>query len=244
MFLNRWRHVGEISELVCYPIQLCGPIKVNTLTCTNQGVKDHLLRDRTFMVLTSRNGKFTTVRQYPKLVHIFPRFEDEDMILSAAGMPDIKVNVTKLFPGSTIKYAIWGKSDDSIDCGDEVANWISRFLVNEDFGMRLVFYPNVHPAGEVEVKGLSFLTRSSRSFLKLTTKAETQTKPLPEEATYMLINESSIDELNTRLEKAVTPLRFRANFVVHGAQSWDEDNWKWIKIGHTVVFRYIKPCAR
>lgn len=193
------------------------------------------------MVLTSRNGKFTSVRQYPKLVHIFPRFEGEDIILSAAGMIDIKVNVKSLFSMTPIKYTVWGKTDEAVDCGDEVAKWISQFLINEDFGMRLVFYPNSHPAVEVEVKSRSFFNITTRSLINLKSK---DSKPLPEEATYMLINESSIDELNTRLVKPVTPQRFRANFVVHGTEAWEEDNWKWIKIGKEVVFKYVKPCSR
>lgn len=193
------------------------------------------------MVLTSRNGKFTSVRQYPKLVHIFPRFEGEDIILSAAGMIDIKVNVKSLFSMTPIKYTVWGKTDEAVDCGDEVAKWISQFLINEDFGMRLVFYPNSHPAVEVEVKSRSFFNITTRSLINLKSK---DSKPLPEEATYMLINESSIDELNTRLLKPVTPQRFRANFVVHGTEAWEEDNWKWIKIGKEVVFKYVKPCSR
>lgn len=233
--------MGEISELVCYPIQFCGPIKVNTLTCTNLGLKDHLLRDRTFMVLTSRNGKFTSVRQYPKLVHIFPRFEGEYIVLSAAGMTDIKVNVNILFTMTPIEYTVWGKTEEAVDCGDEVAKWISNFLINEDFGMRLVFYPNSHPAVEDEVKNRSFFKMSTRSLLNLNAK---ESKPITEEATYMLINESSIDELNTRLEKPVTSQRFRANFVVHGTNAWEEDNWKWIKIGKDVIFKYVKPCSR
>lgn len=191
------------------------------------------------MVLTSRNGKFTTVRQYPRLVHIFPRFEGEDIVLSAAGMIDIKVNMKSLFTMAPIKNSVWGKSDEAVDCGDEVAKWISRFLLNEEFGMRLVFYPNSHPAVEVEIKGHSFLNISSWLFLN-----KNSNDTLPEEPTYTLINESSIDELNTRLKIPVTPQRFRANFVVHGAEAWEEDHWKWIKIGRDVVFKYNKPCSR
>lgn len=232
-FLNRWRRVGEISDLLCYPIKSCGPIRVNTLKCTNLGVEDKLLRDRTFMVVTSSDGQFTTGRQHPKLVQISPRFEGEDMILSAPGMIDITVNVKRLFTIEPIKAVVWGEAVDAVDCGEEVAKWISRFIVSEDFGMRLVFYPNSQPTREVREKNRSFLTMTS-----------SDSGALHDATSYMLLNESSINELNSRLENAVTPLRFRGNFVVKGPEPWEEDNWKWIKIGSNVVFRNVKPCTR
>lgn len=185
------------------------------------------------MVLLSSNGKFTTARQYPKLVQVMPRFEGDDMILSAAGMTDINVNIPTLYKLETAKTEVWGKPVDVVDCGDDIAKWFSQYLVNEDFGMRLVFYPNSQPSAEAVDKSSSFFTMSTND-----------TGAFHDETSFMLINESSIKELNTRLEKPVTPMRFRGNFVVHGAEAWEEDDWKWIKIGNYVVFRNIKPCTR
>lgn len=233
IIFNRWRHVGELSELYCFPIKSCGPIREKTLKCTNLGVENNFLRDRTFMVLLSSNGKFTTARQYPKLVHIFPRFDGEDMILKASGMTDIRINVPKLLNLETSKTEVWGKPVDFVDCGDDVARWFSRYLVDEDFGMRLVFYPSSHPSIEAVDKSSGFLTMSTND-----------TGAMHDETSYMIINESSITELNTRLKKHVNPLRFRGNFVVRGAEPWEEDKWKWVKIGNETVFRYIKPCTR
>lgn len=65
----------------------------------------------------------------------------------------------------------------------------------------------------------------------------------PDETSYTLMNMASVGELNTRLEDPVTPLQFRMNFMVKGAQSFEEDTWDWIKIG-SIVFRNIRPCTR
>lgn len=59
----------------------------------------------------------------------------------------------------------------------------------------------------------------------------------------MLINEASINDLNTRIEDPVTPQYFRPNFVVKGPQPLEEDDWDWVKIGD-IIFRNIKPCTR
>jgi uncharacterized protein YcbX len=64
------------------------------------------------------------------------------------------------------------------------------------------------------------------------------------------MNEASFDDLNKRMMNSkkidlpVTPLQYRPNFVVKGANAWEEDNWKWIKIGNTAVFKVNQPCLR
>lgn len=60
----------------------------------------------------------------------------------------------------------------------------------------------------------------------------------------MLVNEGSLTELNSRLEDKVTALQFRPNFVVKGPVAFEEDLWKWVRIGENVVFRNVKPCTR
>lgn len=62
-------------------------------------------------------------------------------------------------------------------------------------------------------------------------------------SSYHLICQSSVDDLNTRLKDKVKPGRFRPNFVVEGGLPYEEDNWKWVKIGD-VIFKNAKPCAR
>lgn len=63
-------------------------------------------------------------------------------------------------------------------------------------------------------------------------------------ASYMLMTESSLNELNKKLENSVTSLQFRPNIVVSGTEPFIEDNWEWIKIGNDVVIRNVKPCPR
>lgn len=68
---------------------------------------------------------------------------------------------------------------------------------------------------------------------------------LPDETSYNLVNEASIDDLNSRLasDSQVTVRNFRPNFLLSGAQAYDEDKWKFLKIGEN-VFEIIKPCFR
>lgn len=65
---------------------------------------------------------------------------------------------------------------------------------------------------------------------------------------YLLMNQSSIDNLNKNLENPITDINFRPNMLVdsleeNGIAPFSEENWEWVKIGDA-VFRNVKPCTR
>lgn len=66
-----------------------------------------------------------------------------------------------------------------------------------------------------------------------------------DETSYNLMNQSSVDDLNSKLPDypEVTAQQFRPNFVVKGAPAFEEDSWDWMRIGD-VVFKNVRPCAR
>jgi uncharacterized protein YcbX len=60
---------------------------------------------------------------------------------------------------------------------------------------------------------------------------------------FLLISEASLKDLNQRLNAPVPMNRFRPNLVISGCLPYEEDTWKWIRIGE-VRFKVAKPCAR
>lgn len=74
---TKWRRVGELSDLICYPVKSLGPIRLNSMECTNLGLKNGWLRDRTLMVI-DLDGQFVTGRQYPRMVQV--RFSPLDYL--------------------------------------------------------------------------------------------------------------------------------------------------------------------
>lgn len=179
------------------------------------------------------NCEFTTGRAYPKLVQVMPKIEGDLMTLAAPGMTPIQVDFSELSKKKHSKAIVWDESVDVIDAGDAVAEWLSRFILQADSGLRLVYYPSLVPTRDVRQKNKIFETAIRKD-----------TGALHDATSYMLINESSIEDLNTRVKKKVTPLRFRPNFVVKGASEYDEDNWKYVKIGDEVILQNVKPCTR
>ncbi|XP_001648334.2 mitochondrial amidoxime-reducing component 1 [Aedes aegypti] len=218
-----WRRVGEINEIYVFPIKSCAPIRMSRVKCSDLGPQRNMMRDRIFMV-TNLEGKWVTARQKPKMVLIQPQFDDgyKQMTLSAPGMDDITIPVGALFEQKPIKGVVWGETVPTVDCGDEVAKWLSTYLLEKPEGYRLRFYP---------------LDKTSR------VKSDDDSGALQDETSYMLFNTATVEDLNTRLDKKVSVLQFRPNFVVKGPPAYAEDDWRWVKIGST-VFKYVKPCLR
>lgn len=190
------------------------------------------MRDRTFMVVDEK-GEFVTARKYPKLVQVMPTIENEIMKLSAPGTARIEVDFVTMMIQEPIEAVVWGEKVKVFDAGDEAAHWFSQFILEANSGLRLVFYPLLVPTRDVREKNKIFDTA-----IKIDTGA------LHDATSFMMINEGSVEELNTRIDKAVTALQFRPNFVVKGPEAFEEDKWKWVKIGDDVIFRNVKPCTR
>ncbi|CAD1476740.1 unnamed protein product, partial [Heterotrigona itama] len=227
---SEWRKVGELSDLVVYPVKSLGPVRLNSLECTKLGLKSGWLRDRTLVVI-DLNGHFVTARQWPKMVQVIPSVSGSILTLSASGMMSISIDLSQVKETKRFRVAVWGQPVFACDCGEEVARWLSRFILQEDTGFRLVYYPLQHP------------TREIRSRLKIFPMTADDTGAYPDATSYCLINEGSVTELNTRLEDPITADRFRPNFVVKGPTAYEEDCWGWIKISD-VVFKTILPCTR
>jgi uncharacterized protein YcbX len=60
---------------------------------------------------------------------------------------------------------------------------------------------------------------------------------------FQIVGESSLNDLNSKLEKKIPINRFRPNLVFNNSEPFAEDTWKKIKIGNT-VFHSVKPCSR
>jgi uncharacterized protein YcbX len=60
---------------------------------------------------------------------------------------------------------------------------------------------------------------------------------------FLIIGQSSLDDLNSRLEDIVPMNRFRPNFVFTGGHPFEEDNWRIFSIGNN-RFAGVKPCGR
>lgn len=185
-------------------------------------------------MVTRLNGDFVTARMYPKMVRIIPKIDGSVMTLSAPDMKPVLIDIVKLYTLERKQIRNWFKDViDVVDSGDEVAEWMSMYILGQREGLRVVFYPSRDPKPKTESRNRPFEPAG-----------RIDQGALHDETSFMLMNQGSIEELNTKLETPVTALRFRPNFVVNGPAAFEEDNWKWIKVGDETIFKTVQPCTR
>ncbi|XP_045502631.1 mitochondrial amidoxime-reducing component 1-like [Colias croceus] len=228
---EEWRQVGTLKNLYIYPIKSCGAVVINSVECTLLGLRSGWLRDRVLMIVDSKYN-FVTARVYPDLLHVEPTVNNSVLTMKHHEMGTLSVNLAEVTALQSPKTAtVWSAPVPVYDCGDEAAEWFSKLLDKPPATMRLVYYASQN-------------CRSSKFHNKLYKFGKNDTGAFTDEVSYHLINEASVDELNTRLTDCVASHKhFRPNFVLDGAQPYDEDNWKFVKIGEN-IFEVIKPCTR
>lgn len=233
-FIFRWKQIGKITEINTFPIKSCAPIKKEIAICDDLGLGiNEFIHDRVFMI-TKTDKHFVTGRTYPKLLLIKPSINRNILTLTIPDGSTVDVNVEKLLSMKTEIAQVWQETIESVDAGDEVAKFISKFILETDEGLRLVLFPKNYPTRHID-----------KRFKAYKNMRQMDSGALVDKTAYVLINQASIDDLNSRIENsAIKPLQFRPNIVVDGPDAYAEDKWDWIRIGDDVVFRTLRPCTR
>ncbi|XP_015212667.2 molybdenum cofactor sulfurase isoform X1 [Lepisosteus oculatus] len=229
---------GTLTNIFLYPIKSCAAVEVREWPIGERG----LLYDRIWMVVNV-NGVCLSQKQEPKLCLIRPHIslQHSKLSLSAEGMSLISVPLEgSSQEKQTVQVCqtkVCGDRVQTVDCGDEVAGWISEFLGKTCrlIRQRADFSRNVK-------KG--HLQGESRTSLSLVNEAQ-----------YLMINRASIqllqDHITSRSDSSTCLQfnteqlieRFRANLVVSGKEPFEEDNWTKVTVGQT-PFQVVGQCNR
>ncbi|GLH07121.1 Molybdenum cofactor sulfurase 3, partial [Gryllus bimaculatus] len=217
---TKWRRVGELAELRIYPLKSGASLTLKEAECTDIGVRTTgdeavKLRDRFFIVINEA-GVMKTCRQHPKLFFIkVASGEAGTVIFRAPDMKDLTVRIPSGTPERKNYFEMWKEEkSESVDCGDEAAEWMHKFLnLKEDDKVRLGYHQeDVIPRRDCDKKPWSLFRKQYNRLMRYDTQ--------------------------------VAPSWFRPNFVVRGASPLAEDDWNYIKIGDNAVFQNFKPCLR
>jgi len=207
----------RISELHYYPIKSCHGTSPDQAEIGLRGIKG----DREFMLVDER-GLFITQRDNSRLSLIYPEWREETLILKAPGRTPFYHRPHSR--GLTTIVEIWGDRCSAIDQGDETARWLNDFL---GISCRLV------QISEESIRRTDPVYRH---------KDEDQIS-FSDGFPFLLISETSLSDLNGRVEVPVPVDRFRPNIVITGADPYAEDRWKRIRIGK-IEFTVAKSCER
>lgn len=245
----KWEEVGEVSQLVIYPLKSARGVKVTEAEATSYGLACDLLEDRSFLTVT-KEGKFITGRQAPKLTTVVVTLEGNKVTLRKVGMEDLEFDlegVTKA--GKVTDSVVFNADVKGFDCGDKAAEWLSEAIYSKKEKEGEDKDKDKEEAGSgVRLLYNGDLTRARKAreapFFSFPQYKDSDRVIYADTCAFMLTTEASLEDLNPRLPRPVTLDWFRSNIVVRGVEkAYDEDDWAYVKIGD-VVFRRLKPCDR
>lgn len=202
-----------LTDIYIYPIKSVKAINQPAAKVEQSG----LSFDRRYMLI-DLDGKFITGRTHPQLTQIDVQFSQKTLRLSAPNMAPLTIDPA-LFSTEMLTSEIWNDKVDAQHCHSDYDSWFSRYLKQP---CQLVFFSeNSQRCVKNRDTGVAFADGY----------------PL------LLVNQTSVELLNAKLENPVTALHFRPNIVIKGDFPFIEDSWARIKIGE-VEFEVSKPCSR
>jgi uncharacterized protein YcbX len=208
---------ATLTDIHVYPIKSCRGIALSTTRLDATG----LAGDRHWM-LVRPNGRFVTQRELPRMALIATALGAARLTLDAPGMPSIEI--AREASGAARAVTVWKFTGSGLDCGEEAAQWCSRFL---DTPLRLVQFDAGVP-------------RECNPDWTPGTRATTE---FSDGYPILVISRASLAELNSRLPKALPMERFRPNIVIDGVAAYDEDRIHELR-ADGVTLRIVKPCLR
>ncbi len=208
-----------LSEIFIYPVKSLSGISLQQAEVEERGLR----HDRRWLIIDD-NHNFVTQRQHPNMALIDVAIAQEGLQLRHRKR-DLGTLTVPFQPETfdMLTVTVWDDQIEAAIVNDASNRWLSEAL---GFSARLVYLPETSPR------------LADRHYAPFDVDVS-----FADGFPFLLIGQSSLDDLNTRLPEPVTMLRFRPNLVFEGSVAYDEDQWYEFTIGN-VKFYGVKPCAR
>jgi uncharacterized protein YcbX len=207
-----------VSKIFIYPIKSLGGIAVSSAFVTDRGLQ----YDRRWMLIDEHNT-FLTQREIATMALFGVAIQKEDLLVThkpggAAILIPFKPQTNEM-----LTVEVWSDQCKAVVVSHEANQWFSDKL---GINCRLVYMPD---AVNRRVDGRYATNKEIVSFA--------DGYPM------LLIGQSSLDDLNSRLQEKLTIQRFRPNIVFTGGEPFEEDELEVFKI-KDILFYGVKLCAR
>jgi uncharacterized protein YcbX len=205
----------QISELWIYPVKSLGGVLLKEAAVLPKGLQ----YDRRWM-LVDANGRFLTQREWPQLALLAVKAAHNGFVVS---FDNKEIELPHSSQGTNLNATIWNDEVRVLQVSEAHNRWFSEAL---DTVCSLVFFPEDNDRAVDPDYG----------------RAGDQTS-LSDGYPVLLIGQSSLNDLNSRLAESVPINRFRPNMIISGSMPYEEDEWRNFTIGN-LAFEGVKPCAR
>lgn len=208
----------RLSEIWIYPIKSLGGIQLKEANVFEKGLQ----YDRRWM-LVDEAGKFLTQRVHPVMALFKVSIEGEALVVTHTQTKQshsVALQPQPMLPSHQV--TIWDDTVLAYEVSVASSQWFTEQL---GIKCKLVYFPE----------------ENDRAVDRM--YATTEHVSLADGYPFLIIGQASLNDLNSKLEKAVPMNRFRPNFVFTGGNPFEEDAWKEFSIG-TNRFVGVKPCSR
>src|ERR1044072_2464672 len=206
-----------ISELNIYPIKSLGGVSLTSAAVTDRGLK----YDRRW-VLGDEQNRFITQREFPQLGLLKVHLEDDGLLVTHPDKGAVDIPFEQPAP-SAQEVVIWNDTCTGVFVSKELDQWFSEA---SGLQCRLIHMPE-----------------TTRRQVDLTYAPEGFITSFADAYPFLLIGQSSLDDLNSRMAEPLPMNRFRPNIVFSGGTPYQEDLLKHIKLAG-INFYGVKLCAR
>lgn len=210
----------RVSQLFIYPIKSLGGTNVTSAKVTDRGFE----YDRRWM-LVDVNNRFLSQREFAQMALLKVSIRYNGLLVTHAIS---QKQITIPFTPQSIhigEFTIWDDTCMGQYVGDEFNKWFSDILNTH---CRLVYMPD-DSQRIVDPEAKYVLEHRITSF--------------SDAYPFLMIGQSSLDDLNSKLEVPVPINRFRPNIVFTGAEAYAEDTMAEFTIAD-IRFSGSKLCAR
>jgi uncharacterized protein YcbX len=208
----------QITELYIYPIKSLGGIKLDSAIVTDRGLK----YDRRWMLIDD-NNRFISQREFAEMSLLKTSITDKFLVVTNT-YNNTLINID-LTPEKkdVITVGLWDDSCIAQPVSNEADAWFSEAL---NTNVRLVYMPD-----------------DSQRFIEADYAVDHEITSFSDAFPFLLIGQSSLNDLNRRLDSPLPINRFRPNIVFTGGKPYFEDIMdKFIVNG--IAFNGVKLCAR
>lgn len=209
----------ELQDIYIYPIKSLGGISLQEAQVEKTGLQ----YDRRWM-LVDKAGNFVSQRSFAKLALLQVNLYVEGLVVShKSNLLSPLIIPSSLTTEKEFQVSIWDDECIALEVSASANKWFSEAL---QMDVKLVYMPNT----------------TNRLVDKEYAK-NNEVVSFADAYPFMMIGQSSLDDLNSRLAEPVLMNRFRPNFVFKGAPAYYEDQMQQFKIGN-IVFKGVKLCSR
>ena len=207
----------QVSELFIYPIKSLGGISVSVAVVTDRGLQ----YDRRWMLVDS-NNEFMTQREFVEMALLQTEMSEGGLkVLHKKEESSILIPFEPI--GETISVQVWSDRCKATIVDQKINNWFSDVLEKK---CQVVYMPGTTKR---RVDGRYAFNQELTNF--------------SDGYPFMTIGQSSLDDLNSRLEEKLHINRFRPNIVFTGGIAFEEDTWAHFTI-NDINFFGVKLCSR